>query len=253
MPNDRRQQILDWLTRDKSASLDELGAALHYSRSTIRRDVLELEEMGLVQRGRGRVELLVTSSKERHHLLRAGERVEEKRRIAALAADFVSDGMALFLDASTTVRQVCPLLRPFQHLTVVTNGLETAQAVTRMPHIGLFFTGGYWRDDTGSFVGEPAVDFVRRLRLDLCLLSCCGMDGDGLYEASLQQAYVKQAMIRNAGSTLALCDASKFGRPFKYRLDGFGEVSYVLTDAAPPPALEAAAHRDDCEFLIAGI
>ena len=79
------------------------------------------------------------------------------------------------------------------------------------------------------------------------------MDGDGLYEASLQQAYVKQAMIRNAGSTLALCDASKFGRPFKYRLAGFGEVSYVLTDAAPPPALEAAAHRDDCEFLIAGI
>lgn len=57
--------------------------------------------------------------------------MEEKRRIAALAADFVSDGMALFLDASTTVRQVCPLLRPFQHLTVVTNGLETAQAVTR--------------------------------------------------------------------------------------------------------------------------
>ena len=47
MPNDRRQQILDWLTRYKSASLDELGAALHYSRSTIRRDVLELEEMGL--------------------------------------------------------------------------------------------------------------------------------------------------------------------------------------------------------------
>ena len=46
MPNDRRQQILDWLTRYKSASLDELGAALHYSRSTIRRDVLELEEMG---------------------------------------------------------------------------------------------------------------------------------------------------------------------------------------------------------------
>ena len=151
------------------------------------------------------------------------------------------------------MRQVCPLLRPFQHLTVVTNGLETAQAVTRMPHIGWVFTGGYWRADTGSFVGEPAVDFVRRLRLDLCLLSCCGMDGDGLYEASLQQAYVKQAMIRNAGSTLALCDASKFGRPFKYRLAGFGEVSYVLTDAAPPPALEAAAHRDDCEFLIAGI
>lgn len=55
MPNDRRQQILDWLTRYKSASLDELGAALHYSRSTIRRDVLELEEMGLMQRGRGRV------------------------------------------------------------------------------------------------------------------------------------------------------------------------------------------------------
>lgn len=86
--------------------------------------------MGLVQRGRGRVELLVTSSRERHHLLRAGERVEEKKRIAALAADFLSDGMALFLDASTTVRQICPLLRPFQHLTVVTNGLETAQAVT---------------------------------------------------------------------------------------------------------------------------
>ena len=47
MPNDRRQQILDWLTRYKSASLDELGAALHYSRSTIRRDVLELEAFAL--------------------------------------------------------------------------------------------------------------------------------------------------------------------------------------------------------------
>lgn len=78
MPNDRRQQILDWLTRYKSASLDELGAALHYSRSTIRRDVLELEEMGLVQRAAAGWNCSSPPARSRHHLLRAGERVEEK-------------------------------------------------------------------------------------------------------------------------------------------------------------------------------
>ena len=224
----RLEQIYELLTRRKILSVEEICSEVCYSRSTVRRDLLELEAIGAVQRRGGKAVLIESSGKEKHRRLRACENVQAKQRIAFAAGRFIKDGMSLFFDSSTTVQQLCPLLLPHKNLTVITNSLETAVSITEMRHVELFFTGGYWRNDTCSILGETAVEYVRQFRLDLCFLSCSGIDRDGIYEASSQESYVKQAMMGHARASVLLCDQSKFNRAYKFRLADFASLGRKL-------------------------
>lgn len=250
----RQQTILHLLEQHKTLTIEELGNQLHYSRSTIRRDLLELERMGLLSRGHGYVTLLTSSAKEKPYRLRDTEFDEEKQTIARLAVDFLSDGLSMFLDAGTTIQRLCPHLSRYHNLTVVTNGLETARTLTEAENpVGLFLTGGYWRQGSMALVGEPAIDYIAQFQMDLCFFSCCGMDENGLYEASMQQSYVKKAMMQHAHTTIVFCDHSKFEHPYKFRLSSFSGIDYILTDCAPQPALLEAAAKAHCEFLYPGM
>ncbi|MEG0326249.1 MAG: DeoR family transcriptional regulator [Cellulosilyticaceae bacterium] len=109
----RQNKIIEILRIKKNVSIDYLCQSLSYSTSTIRRDVITLQEMGLVKREKGNVRLLVTSSKEKHFKIRAKENIDKKRVICGLAKDFITDGMSIFLDASSTVLQLVPILAEY--------------------------------------------------------------------------------------------------------------------------------------------
>lgn len=247
--HDRQQKILQYLYQHKTVSMEELCAQFCYSRSTIRRDVLLMEEMGIVGREHGQVHLLISSGKEKHHSLRNVEHTMAKEHIAQLAKDFFADGISMFIDSSTTALRLCPLLADYRNVTVVTNGLETAQLLTAVPGVDLFVAGGYWRSGSSSLIGEPAIDYVKQFKLDVCFFSCYGLDVTGLYEASMQQTYVKKAMVEQADCSVLLCDQSKFDQHYKFRLATFDTVDYILTDAEPCKDLSDAAEKAHCEFL----
>ena len=249
MLNIRQEQIIELLKLKKTLPIPELSDKLAYSPSTIRRDLILLEEMGLVKREKGHVKLIFTTTKEKHFKLRNQEHLDLKQTLAHLATDFITDGLSLFLDSSSTVLQLCPLLSQYKNITVVTNGVETANSLINHTTCEVFVVGGYIREGSSGIVGESALEYIKQFNLDLCILSCYGLNEKGFYEPSMQQAFVKKQMLNQAKLSIMLCDHTKWGSNYKFNLASFSQIDYLLTTKEPSPSLLKAALEENCEVL----
>ena len=248
--NERQKKILEFLTARQTARIDEIVRAVRYSRSTVRRDLIELERMHAVTRSRGKASIIVTTSKEKHYRLREADNTEAKETIARLCLPLIPPNGSVFMDSGTTTASLCREIPYASSFTVITSGLETARLLLDRKLEDLLVTGGYTRMGSPSLVGEQTVEFIRQFNADLCILSAYGLDEDGVYEASVQQSYVKKAMIDRARVRILLCDSSKFGKRYKFRLADLDVFDCIVTEKEPPAALARACGK--AQFLYPG-
>lgn len=249
--NERSRKILDILAKEGSARIEKLCRELCYSRSTIRRDLVELEQLGVVRRRNGLVSYVQSSARERDFRLRQFENIEQKDYIAKLAAKYVKSGMTIFMDSSTTVRHMLPYLSKVEGVVAATNGIGLASDIVNgnYKNIELFMVGGYYRDNLGAVVGEEALDFISRLRADICFISCLSVLVQGFYEASMQQAYVKKKMMQYSGKVIMLADSSKFGQDYKYQLAPLENAHLIISEKRPPEEFAEAIEAVGCRIL----
>jgi DeoR/GlpR family transcriptional regulator of sugar metabolism len=237
----RREQILSYLSARDRATVGELSHVLSVSEVTVRKDLDLLEAQGLLLRvhggamasGRGRLEL--------HFATREQDHLEEKRRIAQAAIQLVRPGQRIFLDGSTTALQMARLLKDRADLTVVTNGLYTALELNFSAGITTMVVGGTLRHRSSSLVGSLSADLLQRLRVDMGFFGARAITGrDGLMEADLEEAELKQHMVQASSVVVAIADASKLGdTAFKiFALPH--EIDRLITDTAAPPAIVEA-------------
>lgn len=246
---ERAEKIIEILRTKKHVSTKYLSDKLYTSVSTIRRDILELEKSGMVVRSHGGVTLIPSSNIEYSYIFREMEHKKEKNYICNIALDFISNGYALFLDSSSTVSNICPMLHKYTNLTVVTNGVKNALELAQMDSITTFITGGQLKQGSTSVVGELTGNFIDNFHADLSIISCRGINEDGVYEANQIQALVKQHMIRNSKATILLCDSSKFEQSHFYKLSTFKEITAIITNKQPCPKILNRILEHDCEVL----
>ena len=153
-PEQRREQILQILSARECTSVAELSQALDVSEVTVRKDLDQLEQQGLLTRVRGGAVVSGRGRLERYFAAREKEHIEEKRRIAQAAASLIRSGQQIFLDGSTTALQVARLIKERKDLVVVTNGLYTALELTFSEGVTTIVVGGTVRRRSGSVVGN---------------------------------------------------------------------------------------------------
>ena len=229
--DERLENILEILRRQKAVSNDKLCQLLFCSQSTLRRDLLKLEASGQVKRSRGRVSL-ITGNNAFSFFARENINIAEKKYIAELASDYVADSMALFLDNSSTTYQLCSHLEN-KSLIVVTNSLKTAVNLNYQDKITCFTPGGHVKNNSAAVVGEMAIEFFKNFNANICFISCRGISEQGLYEADLNQAMVKKSMIANSKKTILLMDDSKYDNEHFFKLAGYEAIHAVVTNKAP--------------------
>jgi ribose transport system substrate-binding protein len=231
---DRQQQILKILHKQSSAKVSVLAEHLGVSQVTVRSDLDVLEEEGCISRIRGGAVLNVD-----YHILtpslaaRSQVNEEAKRRIARRAADMVEDGDRILLDESTTVFHMVPYLRKRNHLTIVTNGVETGLALSRDTSHTVILLGGALRRDGSSVVGPLGESNLRQLHIETAFLSCTGFSSHvGMTQTDMQDAQLKRCMVASAGRVVALVDASKFGKTDLTPFARIDQLAHVLTDSS---------------------
>ncbi len=229
----RCDKILEILKAKKNASIESLCKDVYCSIATMRRDLMELEKMGLVQRRRGGASIVTGANAEYSHTFRDMKNQKEKAYICSIADNFISNGFSIFLDSSSTVFSICPMLEKYNNISVVTNGIATAFSLAESGCADTYIAGGHIKSGSVSIVGEFSSEFIKNFKADLAILSCRGIDEQGTYEANQQQALVKQQMMKNAKSTIVLCDSSKFSQSYFYKLSGFANIEAVITDKKP--------------------
>jgi len=227
---ERLQKIQRLLEGRQAVSVQYLAKELFVSCTTIRRDLNELQRQGLVKRIHGGAVLITGDAQELPLYMREKQNSEAKALIAARAASHIRDGQVLFLDASSTVQHLVPHLASFRDLTIITNGLKTAQDLSKLPH-KVYCTGGLQLHNSSAYVGHIAERTIREFNADLFFFSSRGLAWDGrITDASGEETQLRRVMLEQSKVHIFLCDSSKFGADFCHNLCRVQQVDAFISD-----------------------
>ncbi|HEX9890076.1 MAG TPA: DeoR/GlpR family DNA-binding transcription regulator [Nitriliruptorales bacterium] len=229
-PHERLSHIEQRLRGAGSVRTDELAHELAVSEMTIRRDLDELEALGVARRVRGgAVPIGPEPFAQRHrHNARA------KAAIAAKVHDLLPASGVVAFDASSTVHRVASTLDIARDLTVVTNGLDTFDALQGRAGVQATLTGGTVDARTGSLVGPVAGRGARDHLYDVFVCSAAAVDPDlGSSEATLAEAEVKRVFAAASRRCVLAVDHTKLGTRASARMFELGELDVLVTDLPP--------------------
>jgi DeoR family transcriptional regulator of aga operon len=247
---ERHKRILVHLNQKGQVQVDELAAVLEVSPSTVRRDLSQIEQQGLLRRFHGGAELVQPLLYEpfRHNITfsnQEGVHADEKRRIAQLAAEMVQPGEVISFTSGTTTTQITRFLGHLKDITIVTNTINVAMELSQRQDIKIFVTGGFVNDGWFSLVGESAIHALRSLYADKAFIGINGIDPqNGLTTHFMDEAAVVRAMIEQAKVRIVVADHSKIGFTARAHICGIERIDLLITDtAASPEHIEAFEAR----------
>ncbi|SHF55057.1 transcriptional regulator, DeoR family [Jatrophihabitans endophyticus] len=237
---ERQRRLLQHVRTHGSGNVLDLAEELGVSASTVRRDLREMDERGLLTRVHGGASVLDTDV-EPVLSSRSAERSEQKRRLGEAAAERVPDGATVLITGGTTTETMLPFLAGRERLTVLTNGLNIAYQLARYPEISVVVLGGVLRHDEMSLLGPIAEHVLAEFHVDLAFSSAFGVDPEhGISGANVTEAGTDRRMLQSADKLVVLADSSKFGRRGPVRSARVDQISCLVTDGdAPAPALQA--------------
>ena len=228
---ERLQKIQKLLDGKQAISVQDLAQNLFVSCTTIRRDLNELQRQGLVKRIHGGAVLIAGDAQELPLYMRKKQNSAAKELIALRAVTHIRDGQVLFLDASSTVQHLVPHLAGFRDLTIITNGLKTAQELSALPH-KVYCTGGLQLHNSSAYVGHIAERTIREFNADLFFFSSRGLAWDGrITDASGEETQLRRVMLEQSKKHIFLCDSSKFGADFCHNLCRVDQTDAFISDA----------------------
>jgi DeoR/GlpR family transcriptional regulator of sugar metabolism len=228
LPDRRHELILRALRADGPATVTKLADLLGASQATIRRDLLQLEDEGLLKRVYGGA--VPVNGEDDPFTDVAAVRVEAKDALAAWCAGLVKDGETLLLDIGTTAHRVARQLHG-RTLTVITSNLAVYEELLDDKDIQLVLLGGVVRRSYRSLVGFLTEDNLRQVRADRLFLGTSGVRPDGqVLDTTAVEVPVKRAMIAASDQVVLLADAAKFPGTGMARVCGPEELDVVVTN-----------------------
>ena len=227
---ERRRSILDRLARDGKVVAAQLVEEFGVSEDTVRRDLRELAAQGLVQRVHGGA--LPPAPQPGSFTHRRETYTEEKAALAQAAVDVLRDARVIVLDGSTTNLELARRLPADRTCTVLTNSPPIAAALAEHPAVEVVMIGGRLT------VGAAAIDFLRSVRADACVLGVCALHPEaGLSTDDLEEAQVKRAMVEGSADVIALATSDKLRAASAYLVAPVTELTHVVAEAGAPDEL----------------
>ena len=248
---DRHARIVDIVAQKGRVSVEELAQLHQVSHETIRRDLVSLDRSRLLRRFHGGAAAL-SADQEGPFSLRMTDHVEEKRRIARRAASLFGAGDSLFIDTGSTTQVFAEELARVQGLTLITNSQRIAQAVARSSGSEVLMIGGSYRPEARECLGPLAIEQIRRLNAQHCVLTIAALDAEkGAMDFDIGEAEVARAMVERSERLTIIADASKFERRALMEVCPLEAIDRIVTDRLPAAALAAALRAADVEVIVA--
>ena len=211
--------------------MTELAHSLAVTSETIRRDLSQLEQAGLLRRVHGGALPIDRQSLEPEVLERALTMVGEKRRIAKRALDEVPTTGTIFLDAGTTTGVLADLLPSGRNLTVVTHSLSIALTLAGRSGYTVLTLGGELRGATLATVGPWAEGRLRTMHTDVAFVATNGFSlARGLTTPNPVEAEIKRLIIQTARRVVLLTDHTKINRDFFESFGSTSDVDLLISD-----------------------
>lgn len=235
--NFRSDLIIKFLLRTGTASIEEILAVAGSSAPSIRRDLVRLENRGLIRRTHGGatlVEPLLYEPFRYDSSFVARERrfAGEKRRIGLAAAELIQANETVGLTAGTTTTHIGRSLRHRDKIQVVTNAINIGMELCNQPGIRTYLTGGVvpwaW---SFSLTGNAALNFLNDVYMDKVFLSVTGLDAErGATTLETEEALVYRKMLKQSKQVIVTADSSKIGKVSPAFICPASEFQILITD-----------------------
>lgn len=250
---ERFERTLEILDARHFMSIGELAAQFQVSEMTVRRDAWELSKSGKVRMVYGGIAALEKGGPAGNYTVDAehDQHADEKRRIAAKAAEMIAPGEVVFLDSGTTIQQFAESLPPEAAYTFICYSLNTINVVAQRAGSTVIAPGGIFSPKSLVFSGQDAVSTMRRYRANKAFIGATGFEiKHGLTCAFVEDCALKEAAIDASVERILLIDSSKFGKVSTCSFGGLESFSKVVTDAGIPPPYAAHLRARVPELVI---
>ena len=221
---ERQEKILEMLKVNKRVSNTELIKKFGVSGTTIRIDLTELEQKGLLSRTHGGAILKedpvygedsISSRREKNK--------EEKECIAKKARAQIEDGDTILLDSGTTALDLAELLKDIH--------LQIALKLQKYSEIHLILLGGRVRTSFECTVGGMGIRALEELSVDKVFMTTNALSlQKGATTPNLDNAEIKREMMKIGNQRYLLCDSSKIGTKTVCSFAKIEEFDVIITD-----------------------
>ena len=251
-PNPRQLTLLAVVQTQGSATVEQLADKLGVTLQTVRRDLQGLADEGLLKRFHGGVRVLGSTVENIAYRQRENLNAESKARIARAVAAAVPFDCSLILNIGTTTEAIARALLHHSGLRVITNNLNVATILSANAKSEVIVVGGVVRGRDRGIVGEAAVDFIRRFKVDIALIGISGIEADGtLRDYDYREVKVSQTIMAHAREVWLAADISKFNRPAMVEVANLSQIDRLFTDAPPPEPFPALLTQAQVRYEVA--
>ena len=238
----RQNEIVELARAEGRVLVDDLAQRFEVTLQTIRRDLGDLAEAGLVDRVHGgavpRMGMVNLGYEARRRL-----HSDAKMAIGAACAAAIPDNSSVILNIGTTTEAVAQALLQHSNITVITNNMNVANILAANPGCEIMVAGGALRRSDGGLVGELATQFIEQFKVDYAVIGSSALDLDGdLLDYDLAEVRVSRAILRQARQSFLVTDHSKLGRSAPARIASLSEIHTFFTDLPlPEPLMQRCA------------
>jgi DeoR/GlpR family transcriptional regulator of sugar metabolism len=236
----RRLAILEELANMRQVSVSDLSDRFGVSEVSIRRDLADLEGLGLLRRVRGGALSVPQTILEWSYGEKMSMQKAQKERIGRAAAAMVESGDVLIMDSGTTVvhvaRQIPRELLLSGELTVITSSVPLVRELGPWPGVNLILLGGIYLRSQEVVVGPQAIAALGGLHANKMFLGAGGLTLEiGATTATVLDAEVDRASARSSEKVIAVIDSTKIGRKGLATVVPLTEIDILITDDGAPP------------------
>lgn len=229
LKEERFRRILEALSKDQKVTLKSISKQLDVSDYTVRRDLKELTDQGLLKAVRGGA---IPPSPTPHLFSeRLHYQTDEKRAIAKKAVALLQPGQVVVLDGGTTSMAIAGMLPQVLRLTVVTNSFPVVSVLEAHPNIDVLFAGGRLHKGAFTSVGHDTIRFFQNIRADFYFMGICSIHPTiGVTTINYEESEVKKAIVEVSKHVVALAPHQRINTAEAFFICPASDVHTVITD-----------------------
>lgn len=227
--SERFKMISDYLKEHSRATVDELSHYLYVSMATVRRDLAQMQKLGIIQRTHGGA-VFIDNADEVNIFVRIEKNANDKEKTASIAITHIPEFSSVFIDNSSTCLALAERMN-FAYKTVITNGLQIAVKLSTKKNAKVIFLGGIIQYNTYSTDGSLTTNMMQKFHVDLMLSSAASVREDGSYEPTIETMQIKRTAFECADKHILIIDKNKFASSHIYRTQKLTEYDSIYTNA----------------------
>src|SRR6202453_3748063 len=245
----RIHKVQELFAREEFVNFEDLCEKFSASKSSIRRDLIELEGKGVLRRVHGgAISLQVRDEGLDFNRLSVSYH-DEKTRIGRMGASLVQDRETVILGGGSSVVEVARNLteKPIQ---VVTNSIPVAQVFWESKQVEVTLTGGYVYPRLGVQLGPICERMLHSVSADILIMGIMGVSKSGLSDSNSLIVESIRAMIHCARKVIIVADRSKFGRDAMIHVADLSDVDQVVSDKGLDLESQQMLRENGIEYVL---